>query len=658
MKHEWSGKVKIENGKNTTVVDLYKKNLAESYTYTGTSTIPIKDRAGKMYQFGITALTFITLSLFWFLIFAYVQVKNDYFLLPIPLSLFAFFLSDYFPLTYTGKFLALAVSIGAYLVTRTVSLRDYANTFTTKQKAFFFVAVVYGSFAFVGHQLFLAGYPLREVGYKIASFMLFGGWLTFISIAFLYFTEFVRNKVSERNVQTITSGQNQSSVKLYFTFMAIMVAWWLVYLVAFFPANMSADSLDQWEQATYGSPLNNWHPVFHTLFNRLCLTIYKSPASIALGQILFMAAVMSGWLLFLYQKGIPAKWLKWAAVIIALIPANGIMAVTLWKDVPFTISLVWLTLAIAKIVTNDAYFKQRSAYFEVTIALVAACLFRHNGMLVYILAVAGLLLYYFKTRKTGILVCVVLSMALVGSYFVYISNPARVVPNPPAVKLVAPIDGIAAVLYHNGSLSEETRQEMYKILPDSTWRSHYRPFSADEYLFFTNMPFVENLSKLSTSQVLHLYLNTLAKNPYLVIRDRLNGSEIVWNVLEANGSFNYRYCHVIDPNTFGIHSPDSLIKKVLEHLLELSVKIADPFLWRAGIFNFLTVLLLLSMMKQRKWFLLLFIPVIGTNISLLLSMTLQNFRYVYYVPLIFGFIWLLSISTIMAREKTKTNYQN
>jgi hypothetical protein len=233
-----------------------------------------------------------------------------------------------------------------------------------------------------------------------------------------------------------------------------------------------------------------------------------------------------------------------------------------------------------------------------------------------------------------------------------------VVPNPPAVKLVAPIDGIAAVLYHNGNLSEETRQEMYKILPDSTWRSHYRPFSADEYLFFTNMPFVENLSKLSTSQVLHLYLNTLAKNPYLVIRDRLNGSEIVWNVLEANGSFNYRYCHVIDPNTFGIHSPDSLIKKVLEHLLELSVKIADPFLWRAGIFNFLTVLLLLSMMKQRKWFLLLFIPVIGTNISLLLSMTLQNFRYVYYVPLIFGFIWLLSISTIMAREKTKTNYQN
>jgi hypothetical protein len=655
LKHAWSGKVKVEDGKNSTIIDLYGQAPQNKYTYVSNSFIPLKSHNNKLYRYSFILLSFLTLSIFSFIWLAYTKLNKDYFLPLIPLTLFLFFLTDYFPVTLSGKLLAVGTCIAAYYAARKISVKDYINSFTAKEKAFFLLITLYGGFAFVGHELFLASYPVKHLLSKFAYFILFTGWIAFISIAFLGTTELVKNRITAINASTNTLLQNQSARKLYFTFFGIMVACWSIYFIAFFPANMSADSLDQWAQATGIIALNNWHPVFHTLFNRLCIIIYKSPASIALAQIFFMGGVMAGFLLFLYQKGIPAKWLKWAALLCGLIPGNGIMAVTLWKDVPFSIALLWLTLVLAKVVTKEAYFKNKAAYVEVVLALIAAGLFRHNGIPVYIIAVVGLLFYYFKTRKTAILLCISISVLLMAGYFMYISSPARVVQNPTAVKLVAPIHGVAAVNYYNGDLDTETIQEMQSLLPDSIWRSHYLPFSADDYLFFTNRPFVQRLSKWSTSKTLLLYLKTLAKNPYLVIRDRLNGAEMVWNVIEASGSFNFRFAYEVESNKFGFVSTPDPVEDVLEQSMISSAEIADPFLWRAGIYNFLLLLLLLVMAKRKKRYLLFFIPVLATNFSLLLSMTLQNFRYVYYVPMIFGFMWLLSISDLMGKKVKQIN---
>ncbi|WP_133054733.1 DUF6020 family protein [Niastella populi] len=651
ISHSWSGKVKIEDGSNTTIVDLFREGPAGSYTYTGSSTFPIVKKFNEAYATPISIISFLALFACSFVCLAFAQLKSNYALLLFPLSLFAFILTDHFFLDTTGKLLVLTFSIGGYILIRKIAYKDYLNNLTTWEKVFFPLVVIYGSFAFVGHQLFLAVYPVKQLIHKISYFILFSAWLTLMSIAFLHATEIIRKKIGQK--ESVVQARSINPVKLFFTFMGIMVACWLVYFIAFFPAVMSADSLDQWAQATHFIPLNNWHPVFHTLFNKLFITIYKSPASIALAQIVFMATVLSAFLLMLAKKGLPVKWLKWIALGIALIPANGVMAVTLWKDIPFAISLVWLTCVLAKIVTDENYLNKKTSWLEITCALVAAGLFRHNGIPVYILAVIGLMVLYFKTKNKRILVSLSISIAVMAGYFLYISSPERVIPNPPSIKLVAPIHGIAAVKFYNGKLANETVQEMSKILPDSIWRSHYRPFSADEYLFFTNRPFVKNLAEMSTGKVLQLYLNTLAKNPYLVVRDRLNGTEIVWNVFEANGSFNYRYHHDLDENKFGLSANPNFLKKIIEKYLEYSASIADPVLWRAGVYNFLILLLMLPMAKRSKRFLLFFIPVIGTNISLLLSMTLQNFRYVYYVPMIFGIIWLLSISNIMAEKKFK-----
>lgn len=89
----------------------------------------------------------------------------------------------------------------------------------------------------------------------------------------------------------------------------------------------------------------------------------------------------------------------------------------------------------------------------------------------------------------------------------------------------------------------------------------------------------------------------------------------------------------------------------MRSFVEFTINKADFLLWRAGLHNILMPLLLAGFLKQGKKHLLIFIPLIGCNLSLAISMTYQAFRYVYYIPVLFGFIWLLYLTAAIAPAK-------
>lgn len=644
-----AGIIKIEEDSTTTVEDLFS-NTKSTYLYTSRSNITSTQSIYE--KIALTAISFLALGIFWYVSLLWARLKNSYHLLAIPISLLLFYASDYFEGSFLKRLILCAMSVGSFYLMNGPKARAFTSNYTKKDKAILLLTIAYATFAFIGYRLFLSEFPINDVPSKLVHFILFGCWLTTILLAFLYITELCKQAVIKRNIDN--TAPHYSHVKLYCTFAGIMLLCWLVFLIGFFPAIMSADSLTQWEQIKGLSKIDNWHPVIHTMFNKFFLSIYDSPVSVALAQMFLMAGIAANFFLFLYKKGIPAKWLMWLALGFALIPANGVYSVTLWKDIPFTFSLLWLTLVLAKIVTDDAYLRKIPSYIEIILALVCAALFRHNGMPVFILAVVGLLIYFFKTKKIALVICITISVGLVAWYNSYISDPSRVIPNPPSVKLVAPVHGMAAVRYYGGHLSAEATQEMEKVLPDSIWVNFYNPFSADEYIYFCNRPFIENLANLPTGKAVSLYANAFAQNPYLIIRDRLCGAELLWNVYDAPGAYNYKYHTQIDENNLGLTMSDNFVKKVLKWYLEKSEKLADPLLWRAGIYNILVLFLLFAFLKQRKWYLLIFIPVLGSIFALLLSMTIQNFRYVYFAPLIFGFLWLLYISNFKSIANHKS----
>jgi hypothetical protein len=651
-KHDWSGIVKIEEGSQTTNVDLYSGKPG-SFIYQSDPA----NFQGTWYSWK-EKIVLVTISILGLAILCYLIMLVAFpYYMPVVIGGLAFF-SPIFPsLILFEKLLLLALSIAVCSILRKPAFKEFERNTTRAQKVLFLLAVIYTGFAFIGHRLFLSDYPVLQIKQKLAVEGLFSWWLGYMALAFLYGTSFLKSRlIKKNNDQNYTPAL--SIVKLYGIFVPILLACWSLYLIAFYPANMSPDSISEWMQANGTMPLDDSHPYIYTLLIRGLQSIWYSPAVIGIFHMLMMSAVCSSFLVFFYKTGIRLPWLIGFAILLGLVPVNGMMAVTIWKDVPYCYSLLWLTLIITEIITKNYIFSYRTTAVCLFISLIGVALFRHNGTVAVIPVAIAVIYWAIKNKNKIILYTTGLALVVVVAYKkVVIPYMVNIIPAPSGLQLLAPIHGIASVMYYNGKLTKETTQEMEKVMPDSVWVSNYDPYSIDTYAYFSNAPFFKNLAKIPTVTGIKMYARTWIDNPYLVTRDRLDGTELLWNVSRAKRSFNYAIHPRIDKNDMGFKQSDNGMKRFLLKILEFSETQAELVLERPGVFNILTLLLLLLFIKQRRSYGLIFLPLIASNLSLMLSMAHQSFRYVYYVPLLFGFLWLLALSSSISSNYSKKLFQ-
>lgn len=529
------------------------------------------------------------------------------------------------------------------------NLRAFIASFTKTEKAFFILISLYAGFAMGGHQLFFTEYPVQQVFIKIVILLLHATWLGIVGLAFLYFTHISREWLATRKIQIAA---HKSTGKLYAIFLSIMTGWWLLWLSGFYPATMSVDSFVHWKQVTGANPLNDHHPILYVLIIKALTGIWNSPAIIAFFQIVALGSVMASFLVFLYKAGIPFKWLLILAILTAIIPVNGIMVITIWKDILFCVWLVWLTLTIAEVVTGTYIFNETTTLVCLCVSLLGVALLRHNGVLASYCVTLALFILAIKTKRRGLMISLALFLLVFFTFKkIFMPFVFKVPPVADGFQKTPLVHGMASVIVYNGNLAPATRAEMVKLLPEEKWKELYSPYSADGYIYETGTPFIENLSEVPTSKVMGLYIKTFFANPWLITKDRLSGCELLWNVNQGDGSSNYAWLSVIEENDLGFkQSDDNDLRKVLTGMLKFAGRALDPLSRRAGIYNILFLLLFLYMFKQRKIRLLIFIPLFAANISLVLSMTFQTFRYVYYIPLLFGVIWLLAISGVCGKK--------
>jgi hypothetical protein len=532
---------------------------------------------------------------------------------------------------------------------RLKNLLEFAASATKTEKVLFILIALYAGFAVSGHQLFFIEYPVQQVFLKIVFLLLHATWISLAGLAFLYFTHISSRWIAARN--KTQDDTPKSTLKLYTIFLSILIGWWLLWLVGFFPGTMSTDSFDHWKQAVGIKQLNDLHPILYTVLLKALINVWYSPAIMALLQIITLGAVMASFFVFLYKTGIPFKLLLILAIITAIIPVNGIMAITIWKDVLFCVCLVWLTLTVSEIVTNTYIFNQRTTLVCLGISLLGVALLRHNGAFVAYCVTLALIIWSIRSKRKGVILSLAMFLLV---FFVY----KKVIM--PYVFLVPPVadgfqkvplmHGMASVMYYNGDLANETRAEMEKLLPAEKWKSLYNPYSADGYIYETGTPFIEDLSKVPTSKVVGLYAKTFIDNPFLITKDRLSGCELLWNVNQGEGSSNYAWEPFIEENDLGFKQNENGLHKVLMGMLKFAGRALDPLSRRSGIYNIFFLLIFLYLLRQRKMYWLILLPLFASNISLLLSMTFQTFRYVYYIPLLFGVIWLLSVSGVITNK--------
>lgn len=323
-----------------------------------------------------------------------------------------------------------------------------------------------------------------------------------------------------------------------------------VYWLAFYPGLMTSDSLDQWQQAMT-LRINNHHPAFHTGLIWLITRVWASAAAVSLCQIAFFALVV-GWLMHeLAAWGTPVWARTLVSLLLALSPVNGVMLMTLWKDIAFSIGVILLSGLWLRAARLGADVWRRKAFLVAnTVTLIALCLLRHNGIA---LAVGMLALIPLSARSARLpiagssIISVCVASFIVGPLY----DLMGIGKMSPMFKSGAQLQHIGAVIQKAPPLTLEQRTLLQRVLPLETWRSNYNCFSTDPLFYESNINTELFDNPLERRRFHEIWLDLVLENPMAVIDSQMCMSSMLWRVHESPGGYIATYALEAPPSALG-----------------------------------------------------------------------------------------------------------
>jgi Family of unknown function (DUF6020) len=426
-----------------------------------------------------------------------------------------------------------------------------------------------------------------------------------------------------------------------------MILIWIIYLIAYYPAVMSIDSLSQWNQMTTGSYWDG-HPVIHTLFNKLITSIYYSPAAIVLSQIVITALII-GFGLYSFEKiGVKKVYLYLIILFFMFVPTFGFMVIILWKDILFSSFLLLYTIIIINVVytKGDYLIPMKNKAFIIIISVVV-CLFRHNGLMVFI-GTSIMLLIYFKTKFKDNLIIIALTsiifLVVKGPFYNYL-NVSETSSNE---ALAIPTQQIAYVIKENGSLSDSEADYFNSILPLEEWKKSYNKFSVDPIKMHSD--FKKEIITNDMGTFLKNWISVLRKNPSLCYEAYKNQTNIIWNY---NSIVNIAHMRITE-NELGLKN--IIVNNKISHSIKSLFKVTTEtklawILWKPAIYMYFSILfIIITALKYGKSATIILAPMLLNIFTYLLAIPAPDFRYLYSNLLIFPFIFL---TTLTKKPRTK-----
>lgn len=384
---------------------------------------------------------------------------------------------------------------------------------------------------------------------------------------------------------------------------------WTIYLLAFWPGSMSPDSLSQWEDAMTGH-FRDWHPAFYSMNIWLITRLWCSPSAVAFTQIL-MLGLTAGWGLVIMQRlGVSKNLLLIVCLFFALSPVNGLMVITIWKDVAYSIAVLAMTLVVLQIVISDGEWiisRNSWIFFGVIIALTA--IYRHNGISTALGTPLILIVIYRKFWKQ-------FTFALLLGIIIYI--------------------GIRGPLYEILDIN--------RGLPKVSFNPKISKFDKSRPNLISQNPLTETGEK---KPIIRSTINAL--NYYVAL------SSTIWRIKPLKGRFrraeyvNLWWNHkkeirYINPNKFykkfGIRE-NSLSPRIRNFIFNKFIwSISTPpsyFIWRPAFYLYLFLAsVVIASIRVKSWkFLLLSVPIILHVLPFfLISTSKAIFRYHYSVAIV------------------------
>ena len=443
---------------------------------------------------------------------------------------------------------------------------------------------------------------------------------------------------------------------------------WMIVGIAFYPGNITVDSVIQIQQATGEVAINGSHPIFSTLYIKWLLMIWNNPFVIVIANILLFSFVITRIYKYLYEENVNVKFL-YISLLVFVLSVNNISMITMvWKDIPFTISILWLTFELYKIVKEkDEYFKRIINIIFLIISLIFTYFFRQNGVFPFIVVIIYLLYLLIKSKEririiSTVLITIVLVFVIKGPVFSYYAvDDSSGYSTAGAGSFAA--KGLGALIYYDADISDEDKELISKMGSFEDLKLHYNAYSIDTY---SQMPgFNSGIDEIGINKLYEAYIRNFFTNPKVIIRDKLDGSNLLWSYETPADGYIYSYDYGVDftasvgilkqfkANYYDKYVPKrNIISKAVEIYQKQTedYEITNMIFWRFGfVLSILFILTYYMITKSVK-----IIPVLyPTAISILFWLVFMNHHSYRYVWFLFINVFFITIFTMMENNKKK-----
>jgi len=420
---------------------------------------------------------------------------------------------------------------------------------------------------------------------------------------------------------------------LLFTLPMIFV--WGIYLLIFWPGMISADSINQWQQVQNQS-FNDWHPAIHTILIWLLTRLWNHPAIEGIFQILALSLTAAWGLKTLGDFGVRRGFLWLGAAVFALLPVNGFMVITYWKDVLYSTALLAFFIVYLKLLlTRGDWLYQRGNLAGMTAIMLIVSLFRHNGFLTVMIALLPLFFIFRRQWKT--LFIVVLLLAGLRSFIRGPIYDALKVARHPGQSSLVLVHHVAAHIHAGTTLTTQEQEYLNTIHPLPNW-----PYDCTYAGKTTYSPdFSRSVFDESPWPLRELSLKLFLRSPWVDIEHMICNGQLVWalplNIRIRQVPLYYNSESVstwVQDNAFGL-TESSLIPQQVAPMHEFyRWTFLNVPLWRPAFYLLILLFCIPLVIVRRKCSPLLLLPPISQAVLIFVFNVAPSFRFMYPATLI------------------------
>lgn len=534
--------------------------------------------------------------------------KKEFYKIYAGLILFIFEFNEIINLTGIDKFLL--------MILFTIIYKNKSKVKISKKNI---IGSFFITFLLIGEKIVNSGNILNN----IMLYILFSLWNT-LNIEFI--VELLKNKKSELK---------QINIIDKILILLIPTIIFIIYYVLFFPYILSSDGSIQLYEII-SNKYTNWHPLLSTLILKVHEMIFGNYNFVIPIRMLITVILIYNILTYFIKHGLNKKIAYLVLILVCFNPVFNINMVTLVKDVDFTIGLIAFTFLLLKY-QNEKF--RISDYILLFVSILLILIQRHNG--IYIIIVSYIILFFIK-NKLKLFIGITIPFLIFISLNIILHKKLEVEAGVKNYEIQTAVHGLQAV--YEKTEDKEIEKEFEEFYSGEELKKYYNKYNVDVILHFNNNP-LRSLD-IDKSKVLKLYLKKIMQYPFILIKDRLDGTNLMWDTFKKDyiNTYNYQLLYTeyeknsIISNLTSSNSAKSQ-EKISPIMTALSLnKVTNTIFFRTGIYIILIIIIMINFYDKKM--LISIIPSIMNTITLLLTMHHQSYRYVMYIQLICIIVFL------------------